>query len=53
MYSLLKKIDTHYIGENKAKEYSPNLDMFVNLNTKEELEAYIQENKLNKNSLSK
>ena len=51
VHSLLEKIDTYYIDEIDAKNYSPNWDMFVNLNTKEELEKYIEIIDRNKNSL--
>lgn len=44
LHSLLKSIDTFYISEKDARSYSPNWDMFLNLNTKEELEKYIKEN---------
>ena len=46
MHSLLKSIDTYYVGENDARNYSPNWEMFINLNTKDELEAYIKKNNL-------
>ena len=40
--SLLKKLDIHYIEEVKAREFSPNWDMFLNLNTKEDLDNYLE-----------
>lgn len=40
--SLLKKVAVCYIEEYEARKYSPNWDMFLNLNTKEELEDYLQ-----------
>lgn len=40
--SLIKKLNVHYIEEAKAREFSPNWDMFLNLNTKEELEDYLR-----------
>lgn len=46
--SLLENIDTFYISEKDAKNYSPNWDMFINLNTKEELKKYIEEKYLEK-----
>lgn len=52
VHSLLEKIDTYYVDESDAKTYSPNWDMFINLNTKEELEKYIEVIDINKNSLS-
>ena len=38
--SLLKEIDTHYIDEDVAKDFSPNWEMFRNLNTQEDLKEY-------------
>ena len=43
--SLLKNIDTLYIKENEAREFSPKWEMFINLNTRNELEEY--EKKIN------
>ncbi|NLW21668.1 MAG: molybdenum cofactor guanylyltransferase [Tissierellia bacterium] len=40
--SLLSKLTVHYIEEKKAREFSPNWDMFLNLNTKEELDDYLK-----------
>lgn len=40
--SLLSKLPVHYIEEEKAREFSPNWDMFLNLNTKEELNGYLK-----------
>lgn len=40
--SLLSKLKVHYIEEEKAREFSPNWDMFLNLNTKEELYDYLK-----------
>lgn len=34
---LLRELNIHYIEEDKAREYSPNWGMFLNLNTKEDL----------------
>lgn len=39
--SLLKKLNTLYIEEKSARKFSPNWDMFMNLNTKEDLNDYI------------
>ena len=44
---LLKSVDTLFISEEKTREFSPNWDMFINLNTQEELEKYTKES-LNK-----
>jgi len=40
--SLLKKLSVCYIEEKEARKFSPNWDMFLNLNTKDELECYIK-----------
>lgn len=40
--SLLKKLNICYIEESKAREYSPNWDMFLNLNTREDLDNYLR-----------
>ena len=37
----LGQMDIDLIEEKKVKEYSPNLDIFLNLNTKEDLDNYI------------
>jgi len=39
--SLIKKLNVYYIEEEKAREFSPNWDMFLNLNTREELRDYL------------
>ncbi len=44
--SLLKKLDVLYIEEEKAREFSPNWDMFLNLNTKEDLNNYLETEEL-------
>ena len=41
--SLLKNLNIHYIKESKAREYSPNWGMFLNLNTKEDLNNYLMD----------
>lgn len=40
--SLLRKLPVCYIEEYDARRYSPNWNMFLNLNTKEELEDYLK-----------
>jgi len=42
VFKLLKDLDVCYISEKEARKFSANWDMFLNLNTKEELEAYLQ-----------
>ena len=41
IFALLSNINTIYINEEDAKKISGNLNMFVNLNNKEDLESYI------------
>ena len=45
--SLLKRVDTLFIDEENTREFSPNWDMFINLNTQEELKNYTK-NELDK-----
>lgn len=40
--SLLDKLSVHYIEEEKAREFSPNWDMFLNLNTKDDLDDFLE-----------
>lgn len=40
MLALINIINTHFIEEKAAKEYDSNLDMFLNLNTEEDLNRY-------------
>lgn len=40
--SLLKRLNVHYIEEEVARKFSPNWDMFLNLNTKEDLKDYLK-----------
>ncbi|SHH16892.1 molybdenum cofactor guanylyltransferase [Tepidibacter thalassicus] len=42
VFSLLKKLNTFYIEERCARKFSPNWDMFFNLNTKEDLINYLK-----------
>lgn len=39
---LLQELDITYIEEEKAREFSPNWDMFLNLNTREDLDNYLE-----------
>ncbi len=41
IYILLEKVKTLYIEEKIAKNFSPNWDMFLNLNTKQDLIKYM------------
>lgn len=40
--SLLKYLKIHYIEEDIAREFSTNWDMFLNLNTREDLDLYLE-----------
>lgn len=40
IYQLLKDLNIHYIEEEIARKYSPNWEMFLNLNTMEDLSSY-------------
>ncbi|NLJ79349.1 MAG: molybdenum cofactor guanylyltransferase [Tissierellia bacterium] len=40
--SLVAKIYTHYIEEKKAREFSPDWGMFLNLNTKADLNEFLE-----------
>lgn len=39
--SIFKHSNIKYIEENEARKFSPDWDMFLNLNTKEDLERYL------------
>lgn len=41
IYRLINKLDFQYVEEIEARKYSPNWDMFSNLNTPEDLREYI------------
>ena len=43
VHSALPEDRTCYISEEKARSFSPNWDMFFNLNTKEDVEKYLKE----------
>ncbi len=40
LFQFLKHQDTHYVSEAEARHYSPDWEMFLNLNTREEFEAW-------------
>lgn len=40
--SLLDKLPVYYIEEEKARKFSPNWDMFLNLNTKDDLDDFLE-----------
>src|SRR5699024_458784 len=39
---LIEKLDIHYIKEKEARSFSPKWEMFLNLNTKEDLENFVK-----------
>ncbi|MBW4828211.1 MAG: molybdenum cofactor guanylyltransferase [Clostridiaceae bacterium] len=41
---LIKQLQTYYVEEEEARMFSPNWDMFLNLNTKEDLEYFLKDN---------
>ncbi|SHJ62903.1 molybdopterin-guanine dinucleotide biosynthesis protein A [Paramaledivibacter caminithermalis DSM 15212] len=41
IHSLMKKLEVTYINEKTARRFSPNWEMFYNINTKEELDEYL------------
>jgi molybdopterin-guanine dinucleotide biosynthesis protein A len=43
--SLAKKLNILYIKEKEARKFSPNWDMFLNINTKEDLNLYLENEK--------
>ncbi len=42
IFYFLKSVDTLYVDEHIAREYNPRMDMFANLNTRHDYEAYLQ-----------
>ncbi len=47
IYSLIKKSPSLYISEQKAREFSKTWDMFININTQEDLERFYSHEKNN------
>ncbi|MTI67547.1 MAG: molybdenum cofactor guanylyltransferase [Firmicutes bacterium] len=45
IYTFLKNRDCFFIEEEEARKFSPTWDMFLNLNTKGDLQKYIRENR--------
>ncbi len=43
MHSFIQTLDFNYIEESVAREFSPNWDMFLNLNTRDDLNNYISQ----------
>ncbi len=48
IFYLIQKINCNYISEPEARRFSPRWHMFTNLNTKEELNAYLVNLALNR-----
>lgn len=42
IYHLLEKLHIKYIDEENARRFSPNWNMFLNLNTKKDLDDYLE-----------
>ena len=42
IYHLLQRLNINYIDEDEARRFSPNWDMFLNLNTKKDLDDYLE-----------
>lgn len=40
LFQFLKERDTHYVSEAEARRYSPDWQMFLNLNTREDFESW-------------
>ncbi|WKY48418.1 molybdenum cofactor guanylyltransferase [Eubacteriaceae bacterium ES3] len=45
IHRCLEPLDLYFIPENTARSFSPNWDMFCNLNTPRELKEHLQKNK--------
>lgn len=50
LYYLMKSINTYYIEEKEAREFSPDWNMFFNLNTINDVEEYLAESIINTKS---
>ncbi|MFP4456762.1 MAG: formate dehydrogenase accessory sulfurtransferase FdhD [Clostridia bacterium] len=46
IYELIKKVDSILIEESIAREYSPDWDMFINLNTFKDVKEFMNKNKV-------
>lgn len=45
---LIRQVSTYYIEEKEAREFSPNWDMFLNLNTKRDLKEFLKDLKMDR-----
>jgi len=46
VHKLVKNLNVLFIEEKKARKFSPNWDMFINFNTKEDVESFLKENEM-------
>jgi molybdopterin-guanine dinucleotide biosynthesis protein A len=46
IHQLVKELKCVFIEEKIARKYSPNWNMFINFNTKEDVETYLKENEM-------
>lgn len=46
IHELVKNLDVLLIEEKTARKFSPTWDMFINFNTKEDVESFLKENEL-------
>ncbi len=47
VHKLVKSLKCLFIEEKTARTYSPNWEMFINFNTKEDIEIFLKENEMN------
>lgn len=52
MHSFISTIEFNYIEESVAREFSPNWDMFLNLNTREDLNNFLSKSWGNLNEIN-
>ncbi len=46
VHKLVKNLNVLFVEEKTARKYSPNWEMFINFNTKEDVESFLKENEL-------
>ncbi len=46
IHQLVKKLDIILIEEKTSRKFSPTWDMFINFNTKEDIESFLKENEM-------
>lgn len=52
MHDFIPTIEFNYIEESVAREFSPNWDMFLNLNTRDDLNKFMSKDLSNKNGVN-